>query len=191
MMNPSMENLNRFLKSRTRNEKVLLLFFAVLFAFTLDYFVWLGPVLSMFSQTSPQLRSLKVDLQTLRDDRKNSVFIEKKWKELKGKLTEAETRFIAPSEIPWLLEQLSVMARDSGVRITSLKPVAAPESSGYYSRIPIRIQALAGTHEFGCFLEKLETSTTFFKIQDLRIVAAGDDQRHAFELSLETYGKGA
>ncbi len=190
MKSPSVETLNQFLHSRTSNEKMLLVVFAALFVFGVDYFLWLRPVGAVFAETGPQLKSLKIELETLRDDKKNAAIIEKNWSELKGRLVEAEKRFIAPSEIPSLLEQLSVMARDSGVRLISLKPVAA-EGTGYYSRVPIRIQALAGTHAFGRFLEKLETSTTLFRIQDLRIAGNADEQRHVIDLSLEAYGKGA
>lgn len=190
MKSPSAESVNQFLQTRSHNEKLLLLVFAVIFAFAIDYLLWLHPLIGVFAETGPQLTSLKTDLQTLRDDKKNAPLIEKSWKDTKDRLSEAEKRFIAPSEIPSLLEQLSVMARDSGIRITSLKPVAS-ETSGYYSRIPIRIQALAGTHSLGQFLEKLETSTTFFKVQNLHISSGSDDQRHIIELNLEVYGKGA
>ena len=97
-----------------------------------------NPSVETLNQFFPNRRP---NAQTLRDDKKNAALIGKNWKGLKSRLAEAEKRFIAPSEIPSLLEQLSVMARDSGVRLISLKPVAA-EDTGYYSRVPIRIQAL-------------------------------------------------
>jgi len=108
-------------------------------------------------------------------------------------LTEKEKMFVAPGEIPSLFENLSKLAQNSGLKIISLKPANSPEGdSGNYQRIPIRISALAGTHELGKFLAELEGGGTFFRVTDLKIVAnTSDIRRHSIDLSLEACRKGS
>ena len=189
----SVEVLMNFLNSRNLREKTMIILFGAIAILVLDYAILIQPVTGVFFHTLPELSAAKQQLQVLKDDKKNKDGIKKNWEKQKAILAEKEKMFIAPNEIPALLEDLSKLAQSSSVKIISLKPTNSPEGdSGSYQRIPIRINALAGTHELGRFLARLEGGTTFFRITDLKITANPlDIRRHSIDLALEAYRKGA
>lgn len=180
------------MNSRTSREKKLILAFAAAILIVIDYFVLLHPTIDTFMRVSPALSEARVRLDGLRDDRKNAELIERKWTQMRERLDTTEKRFIAPGEIPRLLENLSQLAQESNVKILTLRPVdVADPEPGPYVKIPIRISALAGTHELGAFLARLEGAQTFFRVTDLKIKEyPPDPHRHSVDLRLEGYRRG-
>ena len=172
MKKPSFDFIANFLNSRNVREKQLLIGFVIVFIFCADYFVLLQPVLSIFTQVSPKVAPLKEELKGLKEDLKSKEAIQKKWEDAKKDLAEKEKFFIAPDETPALLENLSKEALRSGVKITSLEPfdqVRPASAKSVYTSLPIQVKAMAGTHELGNFLSRLETGSTLFKVKDLKI----------------------
>ncbi len=101
---------------------------------------------------------------------------------------------LLPTEqgIPALLENLSDIARSSGMKIISIVPLedkgAAIQRGQAYQAIPIQITAKAGYHELGRFVSTLENSGRFMKIADMRIRAnAANPKKHDVELLILTY----
>ncbi len=189
----SIHTLNDFLVSRNDREKKMFLGLSLALLLFLDYAVWIGPMIGHYGKIAPDLAAAKKELTGLRDDQKNSEVIEKNFGQTKEDLAAAEKRFIAPSEVPALLENLSKSAQESGVKILSVAPeeVRGEKAILPFSRVYIRISALAGTHAMGRFLSKLEGGATFFRILDFRMgTSAGDPARHEVALALEAYRKG-
>jgi Tfp pilus assembly protein PilO len=178
-----------FLNSRTLREKQMFIGFFVIFVLTLDYFLLIHPVGLIFMESAPKLGELNKELEELRADRRDKDAIQKKWEETRNDLTQKEQAFIAPNEIPALLEGLSKEAFASGVKITSLKPLDMPRGKAEkdYSSLPIQMSGLAGTHELGNFLARLETGKTFFRVRDMKISAnPSNERKHLVELSVES-----
>lgn len=97
----------------------------------------------------------------------------------------------AEKEIPALLENLSQMAKDAGVKIVAITPVAVRDdrSAGQiYQEIPILINAKSGYHELGRFIASLENAGRFMKVVDIQIRTGGVVSRqHDVELLVLTY----
>ncbi len=188
----SKETVVQYIDTRNLREKMLIVvfvFFGVLF---LDYWVWLGPVFRLLSQSAPRLESAKHEYQGLLDDKKNKEKIKQSWLETKSKLEATEKGFVGANEIPLLLENLSKLAFRSDVKILSLNPTdkAALTAQSLYTPIEVKINALAGTHEFGKFLSQLEGGPTFFKVTDLKISENSlDNKRHLMTVTAEVYKK--
>ena len=181
-----------FLNDRNPREKKMLLIMALAVLICVDYWIVVTPILFVSQKTLPELSALQQELQTLRDDWKNRTLIDKNWNELKLKMQTFEQGLISQDEIPALLQNLSRQAKETGLKITSLKPtehvLARDNDSGV--SIPIEVHALAGAHECGFFLERLENDKTIFNIKELRITANPDDaKRHLVEMSIEVYQK--
>ena len=180
-----------FLNSRNVREKYMLFAFAGVFLFTLDYFLWLAPVLKTYTKAAPQIFALREERKSLKEDLKNQALIQRKWEEAKKDIGDKDLMFISPDETPALLENLSKEAQKTGVRITSLEPSEKPEgnrSKKGHVPLPIRLEANAGTHELGAFLSNLETGKTFFRVTNLKIMEnPSNDRRHVVELSMEAY----
>ena len=189
---PSFDFIANFLNARNLREKQLIIGFVAVFVFSVDYFILLQPVIRIFSEVSPKMAPLKEELKVLKEDRKNKDAIQKKWEDAKKDLAEKERFFIAPDETPALLENLSKEALRSGVKITSLEPFDQVRGGGknVYVPLPIEVKAMAGTHEFGTFLARLENGGTLFKVKDLKISSNPlNERKQLIELSMEAYKK--
>ena len=186
----AVEKLNNFLENRDEKQKhfiVGLLFVVVLLA---DFFILIRPVIYVFTQTVPQLSAQKLALDSLRDDMKNKETIGKRWEVVREKFAETQKQFIPQSEVSSLLESLSKLAQESQVKIITLKPLETSDAGSGLLRIPIRMSAVAGTHDLGSFLAYLEGGRTYFKVTDMKISTnVMDEHRHVIELSIETYAK--
>jgi Tfp pilus assembly protein PilO len=184
--------LTNFLNTRAPREKLTFVAFGAVFLLFLDFFFWLSPVVKTLTRTVPMLSSLSTELAELKDDKKNENAIRQKWESVHQELTEKEKGFEVSNQLPALLESLSKLAGESGVRITSLKPVEAspPMSQKLYFSVPVEIHATAGAHELGNFLSRLESEPSFFKVTNLKIMSTTTDfRRHSVEMMVETYRK--
>ncbi len=192
IVKPAVDAAVNFLNARNQREKLMVLVFGGIFIFTVDYFLWLGPVVNVLTRTVPILSSLHEELDALKTDQKAAPEIKKKWDGIQNELSEKEKGFQGADQLPALLENLSKLASESGVRITSVKPVgdSVPVGSKLYFSVPIQVNASAGAHELGAFLSKLETDETFYKITDLKIEAnPSNPRKHVIGMMLETYRK--
>ena len=187
--------ITRFINERTPREKQMLLVLAIAAAFFLDYLILIRPVQDMFADTLPRLYAVKEEWRELKADKKNKEAIEKSWKEAEVRFQEEEKRFVTQDELSMLMDNYSKLASQSGVKLVSLKPIGLSKSQlggGLYTPIPIESRALAGTHELGKFLSRLETNRTFFRVTNLRIMENPDDtKRHLVDLNVEVLRKGS
>jgi len=181
-----------FINGRSIREKFLILGFGGLILLSLDYFLWLSPVIQTLTRTVPAYMATETELQNMRDDKKNETEIKARLEHLEAELTSKERRIEAADQIDALLEGLSKEATQSGVRITSLSPSEdGPRVTvGAYTSLPIDIKATAGTHELGDFLSRLEAGETAFKILNLKIIEnAQNPKKHLVDIKVETYRK--
>ncbi|GEM_PF-1074183 len=208
-LRPLIEKASAFFSARNTREKAMLVIFAAAFLLFLDYWILIRPVIGVFTETVPRLSSLDVELDGLRQDKKNRAHIAIEWEESKALVIAKEDTFITRDRVPALLENISKLALDSGVKILSLKPLAptvekpvrgakkaakgaAPaKGTSRNSLVLIRLNGLAGTHEFGSFLARLESGPTFFRVKDIHIVSQGelDIRHHSLEVNIETYSR--
>jgi len=106
-----------------------------------------------------------------------------------------EKRLPGQYQISSLLEDFSNVAESSGVKILRLKPLEDPGSisktkgpSLPYSEFPILIEARAGYHQVGYFVNKLENMDRFIKITDVDIDGnTQDPRRHNIKMRIITY----
>jgi len=106
-----------------------------------------------------------------------------------------QKRLPAQDQISSLLEDFSSVAESSGVKILRIKPLEEPvplnkakQVNNVYTEFPILIEARAGYHQLGAFVNKLETMDRFIKITDIDIAGIGKDPRHHdIKLRVMTY----
>ena len=106
-----------------------------------------------------------------------------------------EKRLPGQIQISSLLEDFSKVAESSGVKILRVKPLEEPvpvskqkAANSSYTEFPILIEARAGYHQLGVFVNKLETMDRFIKI--INIDVAGNDRdprRHDIKMRIITY----
>ena len=179
-----------FVNARSTREKLLILGLGGFMLLSLDYFLWLSPVMTSLSRTIPAYMSAESDLQNMRNDKKNESEIKKRLERLETELAEQEKGIETADQIDALLEGLSKQAVQSRVHITSLNPLDENSSrrTESYESLPISIKAIASTHELGGFISALETGSTPFKVLDLKITTNPENlKKHLVELKIETY----
>ncbi|MBI2095828.1 MAG: type 4a pilus biogenesis protein PilO [Candidatus Omnitrophica bacterium] len=180
-----------FLGRRSAGEKTALIAAAGVFLLLADLIFLVNPMIRSVAKTAPKVMETGRELKRLREDAKNKDAIRKEWETLKERLAGEESRFVSAAEVPALFENLSRQAFDSGVKIMSIRPTEtrrSPAASAAYAPLPIQMSALAGTHEFGDFLGRLEAAGTFFKVTDLKIASnPADERRHLVDLKMEIY----
>ena len=106
-----------------------------------------------------------------------------------------EKRFARQDQVSGLLQDFSGVAESSGAKILRVMPLeVANDASGvssenaFYAEFPILIEARAGYHQCGIFLNKLEGMDRFIRVDDIDIKGrTGDPRRHHIKLRVTTY----
>ncbi|MBU1007249.1 MAG: type 4a pilus biogenesis protein PilO [Candidatus Omnitrophica bacterium] len=96
-----------------------------------------------------------------------------------------EKRLARQDQISALLQDFSSIAESSGVRILRVMPLdpargadGSLSANGFYSEFPILIEAMAGYHQCGTFINKLENIDRFIRVDDVDIKGGAGDPRH-------------
>ena len=96
-----------------------------------------------------------------------------------------EKRLPGQDQISNLLEDFSSVAESSGVKILKIKPLEVPApiskqkvTNNSYTEFPILIEARAGYHQVGDFVNKIESMDRFIKVTDIDIAGTDKDPRH-------------
>jgi len=96
-----------------------------------------------------------------------------------------EKRLPAQDQVSSILEDFSDVAESSGVKILRIKPLEEPVPlnkqkpvNNSYTEFPILIEARAGYHQLGAFVNKLETMERFIRVTDLDVTGTDKDPRH-------------
>jgi len=106
-----------------------------------------------------------------------------------------EKRLPGQDQISSLLEDFSKVAESSGVKILRIKPLETPAASSKqkvtnnaYTEFPILIEARAGYHQLGAFVNKVEGMDRFIKVTDIDIAGIDKDpRRHDIKMRIITY----
>lgn len=153
----------------------------LLMVFALDYFSVMAFQLDYLKKSDEEIKTLVQEIGQVKADK---LFIA----QMKKSLDVPRRQLVAMSEkvrsvqaVPIVLEEISRLANEFGVKIDQLTPqkdaqellITAPE--GKYYALPIVIQARSGYHMFGHFLNRLERQDLYFSVRDLRIEADEKD----------------
>jgi type IV pilus assembly protein PilO len=178
---------------KSKREKTLLTWLVVA-VFVVAYFHFLiRPVMLEMGELLPKVATLRRDLAYARDLIANKSVIIRQRDRLRETMDEYEKILPREREIPKLLENLSSIAGEFGVKIVGVRPIGRkeyePKTAGeIYQEIPIEVVAVSGYHALGKFLEKLETGERFIMINDLEITANDDNMaRHNITLIASTF----
>ena len=116
---------------------------------------------------------------------------------LKNKPRHCRQRLSREKEIPLLLENLSNIARSSGVKIQSITPLSRSQAykndnhdkgETVYQEVPIAITAASGYHELGDFVSTLESDKRFMQVSDIKVKASRSmPAKHDIEFLVHVY----
>ena len=165
---------------------------AILLAvFLIYYFVVMQPQLSTLRVLNPEIALLKQDLQKAREDLQKMNLYQSQVAQLQDKVKILGDRVKLKEEVHIIMEMISLMANENRVRIEQMVPAFDGQQSllktkeGNYFSLPIVIDARAGYHDFGRFLNNVENDSISLNVDKFSIVANPQDtMRHVIRLTL-------
>lgn len=178
-------------KSTQREKIILIALLAMLISFLYLKYI-LRPHFTRVSGSFVAMKNIASKLKNAAREIARMPVYERDITAYEDKVNRYEKMLPAEQEIPALLEILSAMAKESGVKIVAITPVMPKEntagSNQAYQEIPILINARSGYHELGNFLASLENSDRFIKVVDISIRTNSlAPRRHDVELLVLTY----
>jgi Tfp pilus assembly protein PilO len=150
--------------------------------------------MASLAKTLPKLRQLQRELAVWENAVANIPRYKAQIEGMRERLSNQKKKLSTKQEISSLLKRLSEIAKDSGVKILSIKPhpaVAGQQqdmASGTYQKYPISIKAVCGYHQLGIFLNKLENADTFMRVSNIKITANPENfTQHFIYILVNTY----
>ncbi len=181
------------LPGKTKKETYTFIIIGVILFIFLYFQIFLKGAISQIFALNPEIRKLKTDIKNTKEDLHHEETLKKRLKNMEGKIDIYERKLPVEHEIPMLLEDLSMMAKDSYVKLLGITPVSISvrrkqKESKVYREIPIMIRAKSGYHELATFINRLEDADRFMELSDVKIKSSkADFRRHDIELTVSTY----
>jgi len=159
--------------------------------FLLDYFVVLQPQLSTLNKLTPQIKILSEDLVRARTNIQRINQYRKQSRELEGKMDFINQGIKSKEEVSVILEKISRVANNCNVHINQMTPFVDEQelllenNDGKYFSLPISIEAGAGYHDVGVFLNEIESKSASLLIDKFTFAAKVNDRmKHTVRLTL-------
>ena len=152
------------------------------------------PLLRALNDLSGRVRAASVQLQQVQQLVAQEGTVRQEYARLTSNVTKLRTGLPNDTEMPSVIQLLSDLADQSGVKIVSIfpqrtldrpelspKPVkdaksgksapAPPVQPPLYKEIPIEIEAVTGFHQLGMFLSRVESASQPMRLKKLHIDA--------------------
>ncbi|MBU4304657.1 MAG: type 4a pilus biogenesis protein PilO [Candidatus Omnitrophica bacterium] len=138
---------------------------------------------------SKELSEKKKVLQELDAGMKNFAALEQEFAFLDKNFKDFINRLPSQKEFPVFLELISRMAKENNVKIIAIEPQKVINNPGlFFVRILIFIDAFCGYHDFGKFINALESSEKLMKVETMTINADEDGGgQHQVFLALNVF----
>ena len=184
-----------FLKNAKKNELTIYIIAACCIVFIGYYFLFLSPAISRFLSVFREVAKIQTRLNEAELSIKRMPKIKKEIDQLRDKANFYSNKLPKEEEFPAVLEGLSVMARNSDVKITKILPLRSSTvfseekiPSAVYDEKEISIDAQCGYHQLGEFIAELEKAERFMEVSDIEIEAGkANSKRHNVQLTVKTF----
>ncbi len=175
----------------TPRQKNYILIGCVVLIFVFDIFVFMRPQFRALSKTNEKIKSLSQEMKALQSNSQKLEQFKEETEELKTKVSLKSGRIVSKESVPLILEKLSRLANENGIKMDNIKPLSDREKSivkrkeQEYIALPIQIKAKSGYHNFGKFLSRVEQAEILFRVKEFTMTAAPELKLHNVELTLE------
>lgn len=187
------------MKAAMSKQQMQTLVFMGLFAVLGLYFYvqyYFLPTSQKASQLEQEVRAARDRLRGLQASTVNQEALQVQYREVEQAVASLRKSLPSESELSSVLETLSGLAAKSNVKLQTIFPerVATSSSSSnssdpaVYKEIPIQVDALAGYHELGMFLNQVEVGDRPMQVLSLRINGSQKYPKlHQINLVLRAY----
>jgi len=168
-------------------------FAAIIFViFVADYFLLMKPQLGTLSKMNPEIKKLSDNLRTTKTDIARITQYKDQVQELKHQVDQLRLRVRTKQEVPFIIEKISRMAHKNDFKVDQIMPntlqesVLLEHSERTYYDLPILIEARSTYHDFGRFINALESDDTFFKVDEFTVAAMSGSRLNTVKMTLKT-----
>ncbi|MCA9406591.1 MAG: type 4a pilus biogenesis protein PilO, partial [Candidatus Omnitrophica bacterium] len=160
--------------------------------FLLDYFIIMRPQLATMNKLTPQINELEGNIERTETNLLRMGEYRKQIKDFETKIAELEFQLTTRSGIPLVLEKISRIANENNVKINQIMPrsneqeVLLEKDDRVYYDLPIQIEARSQYHDFGRFLNQIESDPAFFKANAFIISQLQGSTDNTIKLILST-----
>ena len=157
-----------------------------------DYFLLMKPQLGTLSKMNPEIKVLSDNLKKAKDDIARITQYKTQVQDLKNKVDQLRLRVRTKQEVPFIIEKISRIAHKNDFKIDQIMPnmlqenVLLEHSERTYFDLPILIEARSTYHDFGRFINALESDSTFFKVDDFTVAAMPGSRLNTVKMTLKT-----
>jgi Tfp pilus assembly protein PilO len=164
-----------------------------LLIFLLDIFTLMGFQMGNIQKIDADKLTMQQSIDQLKADLKRVDQMKASLQNSRSQLESLNAKIRSVNEVSSLLEDISRIANEAGIKIEQLNPQTDPPqlllSSGtvkYYS-LSIVIQATSSYHVLGHFINQLESANLFFTLTNLMIEDRGSEgsNRHNISATLK------
>jgi Tfp pilus assembly protein PilO len=184
-----------FLQQAKKSELMLITTVACIIIFIGYYFLFLAPIMAKFLTIAREVARVESQLDKAELSINRMPTIQKEIEELKSKVSFYSNKLPKEEEFPAILENLSNMAQNAGVKIIKIRPIKnfltlSTESvhPEIYRQEEVSIDALCGYHQLGTFIAELENAERFMEVSHIRVESTKlSPKRHNVQLIVKTF----
>ena len=164
----------------------------------------LGPLRKEAADLGEQVRLARQQLQGLETVTANEASVQAQFRQVSERVKSLRSLLPAEEELPSIIEMLTDMASQSQVKIQTIFPqrptwgaqdpsaeAAQPKAATellVYKDVIIQIDALAGYHQLGAFVNLFEANKKPMEVSSLRMSAdSREPRRHIIKLMIRSY----
>jgi Tfp pilus assembly protein PilO len=189
--------------AKSKDNRVLAAFILAGLVFVWAYVAYvIQPLMASASDLDQKIRSGDTELRHIQQALAQEPKLQREQEELTEAMRSLRTVMPAEQELASIIEQVSAMATHAGVKIQTIFPQRSlesfkvvagldekrPQQSKLFKEIPIQINALAGYHQLGAFLNRVEQGKQPMYLKSLRITTNPKElRRHTVEVVIIAY----
>jgi len=172
-----------------KKENKALLFQIILAVAILVFLILIIPQLINSIAVSKEVSEKKKVLSDIEEGINNFQTFEHQLKILEDAYADFMGRLPPQKEFPVFLEGLSKLAKENNIKIIAMEPQEAKDDPNlFYVKIPVFIDAYCGYHSLGKFINDVEYSNKFMKIDTVKIENDPQDPKmHQVLLTVATF----
>lgn len=187
----------------TQDRKSLLVAILLAAIFPWGYYAYvLMPVVRTVWRMGQEVQTLRSHMHDVEQAIVQEPQLRQQYRQLSGDVQRVLTMLPIEAELPAVIERVSDLASQTGVKIQFVSPQRPPQdspvSSGsqpsstsrptLYKEIPIDIDAVAGFHQLGTFVSRIELGEQPMQLRALRISQNPKmPRRHLVKMTIVAY----
>ena len=85
----------------------------------------------------------------------------------------------------WLAQEVVELAQKSGIQLSSITQ-DTPQALDKFTRLAVNLQLTATYHQLGAFLDEIERSPRYIRVERLTVDRTGEDERGLVQVTFST-----